>query len=113
MWHAFVFNHQTILKLVTVFERHDTFSAFHHAVALKLFLALLLNTGLTVVIVNAKLSTVTLPPEVGIFSGQFTSFEPNWYSGPSLCATSAGLQAPMLYGTLCFMCTLCLVCVSR
>ena len=72
---------QTILKIMSRFERHDTFSALHHAIALKLFLALLLNTGLTIVVVNAKLNNVTVPPEVGIFSGQFTNFDPNWFTG--------------------------------
>ena len=69
--------------MVTVYERHESFTAFHHAVALKLFLALFLNTGLTILVVNAKITGTNIPSGLGIFSGQFTNFDPRWYSGAS------------------------------
>ena len=67
--------------MVTSFERHPTFTAHHYSIALKLFLALFLNTGLTIVIVNARLSGVSVPSQVGVFSGQFSNFDPQWYAG--------------------------------
>ena len=72
---------QVILRWVTVFERHESNTAYHQAVAVKLFLALFLNTALTVVVVNAKLNNVHVPSSVGVFSGQFTDFSPQWFSG--------------------------------
>jgi hypothetical protein len=74
---------QVILRSVTAFERHDTNTAYHRAVAVKLFLALFLNTALTVVVVNARLKNVDVPSAVGVFSGQFTGFSPLWFSGGS------------------------------
>ena len=79
--HALLLSLQVILKAVTRYERHETYTAFHYAVALKLFLALFLNTGLTVLIVNARLKNTSVPSGVGVFSGQFTHFAPRWYSG--------------------------------
>jgi hypothetical protein len=70
---------QTILKHVTTYERHESLTAFHNAIATKLFFALYLNTGLTVLLVNAKLSGA--PSGIGILSGDFTDFSPKWFAG--------------------------------
>ncbi len=69
------------MRKVSALERHETFTAFQHSVAVKLFLALFMNTGLTVIVVNARLQSVDVPSGLGIFSGTFTDFEPRWYAG--------------------------------
>jgi hypothetical protein len=72
---------QVVLKKVTSFERHETHTEYHYSVAVKLFFALFMNTGLTALVVNAKLKDTRVPTEVGVFSGEFTSFSPRWFSG--------------------------------
>ena len=87
-----------VLRRVTRFERHDTFTAQEHAIAIKVFLAQFLNTGLVVLIVNAKISS-GLPDEVGLFAGEFKSFAPGWYSvvGVSIVITmTINIFAPHL-----------------
>jgi hypothetical protein len=68
---------------VTHFERHDSHTDFHHAVAFKLFLALFLNTGLVVILVNADIEK-QIPAGVGVFSGDYRSYTADWFAGVDL-----------------------------
>ena len=98
---------QVVLKAVTAFERHHTYTEYHLSIAVKLFLALFLNTALTVLIVNAKLKDSKIPAEVGVFGGEFTNFVPRWFSGTLLPFCRC-------FGSCCrAVCILCFVCVSR
>lgn len=71
---------KAILVHVTPLERHASFTGFHHAVTVKLFFALVINTGLTVLLVNAHLSGANVPTGLGIFSGQVVR---QWSLSPS------------------------------
>ena len=63
------------------FEQHATFTGYHKSISTKLLVTLYLNTGIVILIVNAKLNNVSVPPDVGVFSGQFTNFDPRWFAG--------------------------------
>jgi hypothetical protein len=80
---------QTILRAATSFERQETSTAFQHSVALKLFFALLLNTGLIILVVNAKLDGTQPPSWIGVFGGEFSSFTPRWFTGAHPAVTPA------------------------
>jgi hypothetical protein len=65
---------------VTHFERHDTVTDHQRSVALKVFLAQFINTGLIVLLVNAR-TKYDVPTELGILAGQFSSFVARWHTG--------------------------------
>jgi hypothetical protein len=46
---------------------------------MKMFFIQLINTGLLILIVNAKVSEVTLPEFFPIFAGKYTDFTVEWY----------------------------------
>jgi hypothetical protein len=69
-----------LLEKVTAFERHETHTNFQQSVALKVFFAQFVNTGLIVLIVNIKLP-YRVPDGIGILSGEFSSFDSRWNAG--------------------------------
>lgn len=45
----------------------------------KMFLVQFINTGLVILLVNAKISEIKLPEQFPIFAGRFTDFTVEWY----------------------------------
>lgn len=72
---------QRVLKALARFERHDTVSSESSAMAFKIFLAQLLNTGIIVLLVHARLPNAQQFPiqGVGLFEGDHDGFGPQWY----------------------------------
>lgn len=85
---------QLVLAAVTEFESHRTFTGLQRGVALKVFLAQFLNTGLIVLIVNAK-TQARIPSSIGILTGQFSSFSARWYAGESAHSVRRTLPWPL------------------
>lgn len=69
-----------VLKKLVAFERHATVSGQQTAVALKIFLAQVLNTGVIVLIVNASLPGNAEFPVTGVLQGEHRGFTAAWYS---------------------------------
>ncbi len=46
---------------------------------MKMFILQFINTGVVILIVNAKVSEVELPDQFPVFAGQFTDFTVEWY----------------------------------
>ena len=87
---------QWILTKVTHFERHETHTEFQRSVALKVFFAQFVNTGLIVLLVNAKVP-FQVPAGIGILDGQFSSFNNRWNAGVfPRCASPVALAVPGL-----------------
>ena len=74
---------QRVLKALARFERHATVSHEQLSMTFKVFLAQLLNTGIIVLIVHAKLPNVnpdgTVFGDVGLFAGEHEGFGRGWY----------------------------------
>lgn len=66
-----------MLTWATEFERHETHTNFQRSVSIKVFLAQFVNTGLIVLIVNVKVP-FHMPAGIGLFTGQFSSFNARW-----------------------------------
>ena len=74
-----------LLTAFTKFERHMTLSLETSAIASKVFIAQLLNSAIIVVLINANLpfvrnSGLSFIESLGLFSGDFASFDGMWYS---------------------------------
>ena len=73
-----------LMVVLTLYEKHGTLSYEQTSLAMKIFLVQFLNTGVSPVIANAKISeldTVSKKGNVELFlsSGQFPDFLPGWY----------------------------------
>ena len=73
-----------LMVVLTLYEKHGTLSYEQTSLAMKIFLVQFLNTGVSPVIANAKISeldTVSRKGNVELFlySGQFPDFLPGWY----------------------------------
>jgi len=67
-----------IIKQLTSFERHHSVVNAEVSVAIRLFLVYTLNTGLVLLIVNAKIDGATEGNILG--NGQYRDFTPDWYA---------------------------------
>lgn len=56
---------------------------------IKMFFVSFLNTGVIILLVNAKITTFNLPDYIPIFAGEFTDFTVEWYRivGSTICLT--------------------------
>lgn len=85
---------------MTALERHDTHTGHQRSVSIKVFLAQFVNTGLIILIVNTRIP-YKVPSGIGIFTGQFSSFNARWDAGaPPLLLT----LALFLSGCMRFVC---------
>jgi len=86
-----------IIPILTGLEGHVSLSQRSKSLAVKVAAAQTINTGLTAVLVNARLpedSTVQLPAiikEIGLLSGQYDDFTTPWYGtvGTTIITTAA------------------------
>jgi RNA recognition motif-containing protein len=85
-----------IIPALTSLEGHVSLSARSRALAVKVAAAQTINTGLTALLVNARLpdnAKVSVPAAVsaiGLFNGQFSDFSTPWYGvvGTTICTTA-------------------------
>ena len=77
---------ETLLEVLTTLERHNSVARQKAAVASKLFLSLFLNTGLIVMLVNARIPGAETVP-TGVLAGEHSSFEPGWYASAGAAIT--------------------------
>lgn len=90
-----------LLALLARFERHVTLSHEQQSITFKVFVAQLLNTAVTVLVIHARLPNVRtgdLPP--GVFSGDHDGFGVAWYAsvGVSIMLTMV-MQATLPHVT--------------
>jgi hypothetical protein len=86
-----------IIPILTGLEGHVSLSQRSKSLAVKVAAAQTINTGLTAVLVNARLaedSTVKLPPiitQIGLLSGEYEDFTTPWYGtvGTTIITTAA------------------------
>ena len=80
---------KAFLKLVTRWERHDSVSDEKSAMAVKLFFALFLNTGLLTLLVYARVPQLKGKLPIPLFNGEYDTFAWQWYTqaGTALCLT--------------------------
>ena len=73
-----------LMVILTLYEKHGTLSYEQTSLAMKIFLVQFLNTGVSPVIANAKISELDAVSRKGnvemfLSSGQFPDFLPGWY----------------------------------
>ena len=69
----------TILVLLSKFQRFLNSTEEKAASIQKMFMVQFINTGLVILLVNAKISSIHLPAFFPIFSGRFDDFTVEWY----------------------------------
>jgi len=85
-----------IIPALTAMEGHDSLSARSRALAVKVAAAQTINTGLTALLVNARLpkgavrSLPSIIQAVGLLNGEFDDFNTHWYGvvGTTICTTA-------------------------
>jgi RNA recognition motif-containing protein len=79
------------IPLFITWERHISVSAQTQSTILKITASQLLNTLVTIIVVNAKADAGPVAKSIGLLDGQYPDFTTAWYTtvGASICLTSA------------------------
>ena len=91
-----------IMRLLTGVEGHHSWEDLNSSLALRLFFATALNTGLLVVLINVAWPFVV--PLDYFATGKYSDFSPSWYDnvGTALIATMIiNLLSPHVYDVVC------------
>ena len=68
-----------VLELLSKFQKFHTRTQEKASNIVKMFLVQFINTGVVILIVNAKISSLSLPGFFPVFSGTFQDFTVEWY----------------------------------
>ena len=92
---------QIVLVRVTSFERHETSTGYLRSVALKVFFAQAVNTGVIFLLVNVQTPYNNVPTGIGILHGAFPSFNNRWPSGKGLAVLLCSCRKPDVCTCVC------------
>jgi hypothetical protein len=65
--------------VLSEFQRFHTMTEEKASSIIKMFLIQFINTGLVILLVNAKISEIQLPKFVPLFAGEYQDFTVQWY----------------------------------
>ena len=68
-----------MLKLLSQFQRFHTKTEEKASSIVKMFLIQLINTGLVILLVNARITEIRLPEFIPLFQGKYQDFTVEWY----------------------------------
>jgi branched-subunit amino acid ABC-type transport system permease component len=69
----------TVLKLLSQFQRFHTMTEEKASSIVKMFLIQLINTGIVILLVNARILEIKLPDFIPLFQGKYEDFTVEWY----------------------------------